>query len=520
VRRALVGLVVLVLLVAGAGAALSLVRDNSGNDGDRSTHQPSPSGPVPAMPVTDPGLAAYYDQQVDWVPCHEDDECATMRVPLDYAKPDGDSIELALLRVPAAVPDHRIGSLVVNPGGPGAPGTSYAAAGSTYWGDALLDHFDLVGFDPRGTGHSAAIDCLTDSQLDAYLASDPSPDTPAEVATYNQWTRNFGAGCAGHSGALAAHVTTVEAARDMDVLRAVLGEPRLNYFGASYGTKLGATYAELFPKRVGRMVLDGALDLSLDAHDRAIEQAVGFETALRAYVGNCVDSGDCFLGDSVDAGIQRIQTFLADVDSTPLKTQGDRDLTVGSAVYGIITPLYDRQYWTLLSLSLKQAFAGDGTSLLLFADVYANRNPNGEYANNSLEANYDINCLDDPTSIPISKVPAELPAFEQASPTFGETFAYALTSCAGFTPRTTVPVPHNRAVGAPPLLVIGTTRDPATPLRWAVALAGQLSSAVLVTRDGDGHTGYHSDNTCVDTTVEDYLVDGTVPAADVDCPAR
>jgi pimeloyl-ACP methyl ester carboxylesterase len=518
-RALAVGLVVLVMLVAGAGAATTFLLDQGG-DPQIPPHTPSPSGSPSPMPATDPKLAAYYDQQLDWQTCDDDNnQCATMQVPVDYAHPDGQTLDLALLKVPAAEPDQKVGSLVVNPGGPGVPATSYAAAGDSYWGDPLLAHFDIVGLDPRGTGESAAVDCLPDDQLDAYLASDPDPDTATEVAESQRETRDFGAGCVANSGALASHVSTVEAAMDMDILRAVLGEPRLDYFGASYGTELGATYAELFPKRIGRMVLDGAVDLSIGPRDSAIQQAVGFETALRAYVANCVDSGSCFLGATVDEGITRIQQFLSDVDAHPLPTQGDRELTVGNAVYGIITPLYERQYWNLLTLSLRQAFGGDGSSLLLLADAYAMRNPNGTYASSLVEANYDINCLDDPTSIPMSQVPDEIPAFEKASPTFGAIFAYGLTTCSGFTPRSTVPVPHNAAEGAPPLLVIGTTRDPATPLRWAVALAKQLSSAILVTRDGDGHTGYHSENPCVDATVEDYLIDGTVPAADVDCPA-
>jgi pimeloyl-ACP methyl ester carboxylesterase len=524
VRRVLVGLAVLVLLGAGAGAAFTIISggsDDGSDDGEPATHKPSPSAAPGALPPSDPKLADFYDQKLDWQPCHDgdDDECATMKVPLDYAHPQGESINLALLKVLAREPDSKVGSLVVNPGGPGAPGTSYAAAGDTYWGDALLDHFDIVGFDPRGTGDSTSVDCLTDEQLDDYLASDPVPDSSAELAEFENGARAFSEGCLTNSGALAAHVSTVEAARDMDVLRALLGEPSLDFFGASYGTKLGATYAQIFPTRVGRMVLDGAVDLALDHRDTAIQQAAGFETALRAYVGNCVDSGDCFLGDSVDAGIARIQQLLADLEATPLPAQDDRKLTAGNAFYGIAAPLYDRKYWNVLSLSLRQAFGGDGSTLLLLSDSYATRNPDGSYATNLLEANWDINCLDDPTSIPISKVVDVIPAFEKAAPTFGDAFAYPLANCSGFTPRSTQPVPHNKARGAPPLLVIGTTRDPATPLRWAVALADQLASAVLVTRDGDGHTGYHSDNSCVDATVEDYLVDGTVPSADVDCPA-
>ena len=416
-RRVLVGLVILVLLVAGAGAAFTLISDDGSDDadGDAPTHEPSPSAAPGALPPSGPKLADFYDQQLDWQPCHDgdDNECATMEVPLDYAHPKGESIKLALLKVLAREPDAKVGSLVVNPGGPGSPGTSYAAAGDTYWGDALLDHFDIVGFDPRGTGDSTSVDCLTDEQLDDYLASDPVPDSPAELAEFDSLARSFGKGCVTNSGALAAHVSTVEAVRDMDILRAVLGEPRLDFFGASYGTKLGATYAQIFPQRIGRMVLDGAMDLSLDRRDTAIQQAEGFETALRAYVGNCVDSGDCFLGDSVDAGIARIQQFLADVDTTPLPAQDDRKLTAGTRSTGSPRRCTNASYWNVLSLSLRQAFGGDGTTLLLLADSYANRNPDGGYASNFLEANWDINCLDDPTSIPISKVASVDPGLRE-----------------------------------------------------------------------------------------------------------
>jgi len=513
-------LVVLGLVVALGLAALVALR----NDDDQTASPPSPA-PVTsassddrAMPETDPALAAYYDQTLTWTPCDDGNDCAQMLVPLDYQKPGGRSIELSLLRVSAADPGARIGSLVVNPGGPGASGKQYAAAATTVFRDALTDHYDIVGFDPRGVGDSAAIDCLTDDQLDAYLAADPDPDTPAEIAEVERQATEFGTGCVRRSGALAGHVSTVESARDMDVLRGVLQEPALDYFGASYGTELGATYAQLFPANVGRFVLDGAVDLGLDTREADLQQAAGFETALRSYVANCVDSGDCFLGETVDEGINTIQDLLADIDADPLPA-GDRELTVGNAFYGLITPLYSRDYWILLSGALKSAQAGDGTALMTLADAYASRGPGG-YTDNSIEANLDINCLDDPLSVPVARIPREFPAFEKASPTFGRAFAYSLVSCHGFAPRAGEPAPHTHADGAAPILVIGTTRDPATPLKWAQAMARQLSSAILVTRDGDGHTGYNSDNDCVDTTVEDYLVSGTVPTADVDCPAE
>ena len=351
-----------------------------------------------------------------------------LEVPLNYSEPEGESIDLALLKVPAR--DDSQGALVVNPGGPGAPGTDYAAAASRVFREPLLRAFDIVGFDPRGTGDSAPVDCLTDDQLDAYLSSDPNPDTAEEELEYARLVREFGRGCAELSGDEVNHVSTIEAARDMDVLRSALGEDTLTYFGASYGTKLGATYAELFPDRVGRLVLDGAVDVSLDNRQLGLEQAAGFETALRAYVQNCVDTTEtCFLGDSVDEGMATISGLLADIESSPLPA-GDRDLQIGNAFYGIVTPLYNRDYWFLLSTALRSALDGSGTALMELADIYSSRGPEG-YTDNSSEAIFAINCLDDPSSVGFGQVAAELPAFEEASPTFGSIFAWSLTSCRG-----------------------------------------------------------------------------------------
>ena len=327
-------------------------------------------------------------------------------MPVDYAEPEGDSIDLALLRVPAT--ERAQGSLVVNPGGPGAPGTDYAAAAGQVFREPLLRAFDIVGFDPRGTGESSPVDCLSDDDLDAYLAGDPDPDDAAEEQQYAADVRAFGAGCAA-SGEVAGHVTTIEAARDMDVLRAALGESTLTYLGASYGTKLGATYAELFPDRVGRFVLDGAVDVSLDNRQLGLEQAEGFETALRAYVQNCIDTTDeCFLGDSVDAGLATIDGLLADIEESPLPTSGDRDLAIGNAFYGIVAPLYNRDYWFILSAALGSALDGNGQALMELADLYSSRGQDG-YTDNSTEANVTINCLDDPSSVPFDAGARGLP---------------------------------------------------------------------------------------------------------------
>ena len=515
---ALLAVLALVLVaVATLGLAVGELTASS-PEPPRRTSSPAPAEPAPASVTQppEPELADFYSQTIDWSPCASNDshDCGTLTVPVDYRDPTDETFELNLLRVPAD--GDRIGSLVVNPGGPGAPGTSYAGAAGVVFRPPLLDSFDIVGFDPRGTGRSSPVDCMSDEELDAYVASDPTPDTAEEVADYEETILGLGGDCDAHTGEILGHVTTTEAARDMDVLRAALGEETLSYFGASYGTELGATYAELFPDRVGRLVLDGAVDVSLDFRTTSLEQAAGFETALRAYVQNCLDSTDnCFLGDSVEEGLATISDFLDSVEEEPLPA-GDRELQVGNAFYGIVTPLYNRDYWFLLSTALSSALDGQGTALMELSDAYTSRGPDG-YTDNSMEAFLAISCLDDPSSVPFDEVPAQFADFEAASPTFGRVFAWSLTGCSGMKERSSEEPLDIRGEGAAPLLVLGTTRDPATPLKWAEALAAQLDSAVLLRRDGDGHTAYNAGNECIDTAVEDYLIDGTVPDNPTDC---
>ncbi|MXG89244.1 alpha/beta hydrolase [Nocardioides flavescens] len=519
-----VAVVLVVLLVVGAaGVAVFELRGDGSSGGSgsasRATLAPTPEAQDGATDAPSPELATFYDQSIDWQLCRGDDfECATLTVPIDYADPGGETIDLALLKVPARKPGERVGSLVVNPGGPGASGVEYAAQASFAFRDRLLDSFDIVGFDPRGTGGSDPVDCLSDSQLDEFRAADPDPDTAAEGQAYQQGLEEFYAGCLERSDSLIGHVTTIEAARDMDVLRAALGETQLTYFGASYGTKLGATYADLFPDRVGRLVLDGAVDLSIDSRQLTLEQGAGFEVALRSYVQDCVDGGDCYLGDTVDDGISTIADFIDQVDAEPLPSgDDDRPLTVGLAFTGIVAPLYSQQVWSALDLALGRALDGDGSLLLRLADLFQSRNADGTYSDNSSEAIYAINCLDDPYAISADEVPAQIPAFEEASPTFGAAFAWQLVNCEGIQVTSSEPARDVTAAGAAPIVVVGTTRDPATPYQWAVHLADQLESGVLVTRDGDGHTGYNQGNECVDTALEDYLVEGTVPDDGLQC---
>ena len=516
-RSLAAGALPVVLALALSGCGLDDLADGGPEGLPSPTLSPSPVGPPDMNDAPSrEDLAAYYDQTASWKKCRSDKLCATIKVPLDYAKPEGEQIELSLLKVSAGSSSQRVGSLVVNPGGPGSSGVDYAEQASHFFGSELRQAFDIVGFDPRGVGESTPVECLSDDELDAFVASDPDPDNADEIEQGDDMLAAFGAGCVEKSGALASHVSTVEAARDIDIIRAVVGDKSLSYFGASYGTFLGATYADLFPERVGRMVLDGAIDPSLSTEETNLVQAKGFETALRAYVGRCVEEGGCFLGNTVDAGTERIREFLDAVEATPIPGSDGREVEIGNAVLGIWAPLYDETNWPILDAALKSAFEGNGRVLLMLSDAYTSRGPSA-YLDNSLEALYAVNCLDQDDAIPADDVSGRVAEFEEASPTFGAIFAFGLSSCSQWPIDTgRVPAPIH-AKGAAPILVVGTTRDPATPMEWAEALADQLESGILVRRDGDGHTGYNAGNKCVDNAVESYLVSGKVPDGEVSC---
>ena len=260
------------------------------------------------------------------------------------------------------------------------------------------------------------------------------------------------------------------------MLRAALGENKLTYFGASYGTAIGSTYADMFPKNVGRMVLDGALDPRSSTLEIDLGQAKGFETALRAYVGACVDRGGCFLGSTVDQGTHRIRQFLDQVEKKPLPAGYGRELTVGNASYGISYPLYDKAGWGILDAALKKAFDGDGSILMALADAYLHRQADGTYDDNSFQAFYAINCLDHDDAIRSSHLARYDKEFDKASPTFGRSFLYSVAACQDWPVHTGRKGKRVHATGAAPILVIGTTRDPATPYKWARSLASSSTT--------------------------------------------
>ena len=476
---------------------------------------------APGEPATDPAYERFYSQTPEWAQCGEGLECTSVTVPVDWEAPEGRTIELAVVRMPATDADARIGSLLYNPGGPGASGT----APVEQFGESLVTRevraaYDLVGFDPRGVGDSAPVDCLSDLEMDDYLAYDIEADTAAGLADLERVAAEFVAGCQADAGALLAHVDTPSAARDMDVLRAALGDERLTYLGKSYGTLLGASYAKQFPQRVGRLVLDGAMDPANGYDEVLLGQAGGLELALRNYLQACLEgatSEDCPLRGSVDDAAAQVQQVIAQAEERPLTTDSDRELTVTLAVTGIITPLYEDAAWPLLDAALAAALSGDGTTLLELADLYADRAEDGSYDSNLLEAFAAVNCLD----YEVDDSPEAMRALEEElateSPTFGRYLAYGEVTC-GMWPHPPVrdaePI---AAAGAAPILVVGTTGDPATPYQWSEALASQLESGRLLTWEGEGHTAYTRGSRCVDAAVDGYLLDGVLPGEGATC---
>ncbi|WP_035800107.1 alpha/beta hydrolase [Kitasatospora mediocidica] len=477
----------------------------------------TPLQPLPAAIPAD--LASFYAQQLAWQPCDQKFECTSFKVPLDYDHPAAGDLSLSAVRQKASGDGsaQHLGSLLLNPGGPGGSAIEYVESAAAGYNPAVLAAYDLVGLDPRGVGRSSPVSCLSGDRMDAYTAVDSTPDTPAEVDQLVAADKEFAAACEQHSGPLLGHVSTVEAARDMDVLRALLGDPKLAYVGKSYGTMLGATYAGLFPSRVGRMVLDGAVDPSQDALTSNRTQAGGFETAWSSFAQDCVKRDDCPIGRTEQEAGRQLDALFAKLDASPLSADGGRKLTEAQGVTGVIEAMYAEFLWPQLRAGLKAAQAGDGGPLLKLSDDYYERGSDGSYPN-LMFANMAVNCLDSPAPFRSpDEVARAVPDFEKASPHFGRDMAWMALSCT-YWPVKPTGAPHTvRAAGAAPIVVVGTTRDPATPYAWAQALAGQLESGRLLTYDGDGHTAYGRHNDCVDSAINRYLLQGDSPAQGLRC---
>jgi pimeloyl-ACP methyl ester carboxylesterase len=463
----------------------------------------SPAAPVPAAPT--------------WTSCRDGFQCATISVPLDYAAPGKGTVSLELIRLRASDKAHRIGSLLVNPGGPGVSAVDFLrgfATGSVP--DALRKQFDLVAFDPRGTTGSAPVHCLGTSQLDTFFHVDQDPDNAREVVALDDESKKLAAGCQQKSGRILPHLSTEDAARDMDSVRAALREPKLNYLGYSYGTALGAAYLDLFPTKARAMVLDGALDPRSSWDQVVMGQAKGFDLAMRSFLSWCDQHADtsefrqAVEGD-LGAAYDRIR---ARVEARPVPGIGDRTVGPAELYFGAGQSLYSTSYWESLGTALAELTQGQGSVMLQLSDLYLDRGENGY--ENTIEANYAVNCVDRPFPKDNAAYARLADQLAKVAPRFGPGVAWGSQACARW-PVPPTGEPHAvTGAGSPPIVVIGTTRDPATPYSWAVALADQLQNGVLLTHVGDGHTAYRKGApACIVNPVNTYLLTGKPPA-----PAR
>lgn len=474
-----------------------------------------------------PGLEEFYGQSIDWESCADygpdgstldrnGAQCARVVVPLDYDAPDGRTADIAISRVAAG--GDRIGALLVNPGGPGASGLGTALAAD---GTELADRFDVIGFDPRGVGASTpAVRCLTDAEFDAQRAIDDGDTSSEGIAAAEERNRAYAQSCEERTGTdVLAHVGSREVVRDMDIIRGVLGDERLTYLGYSYGTRLGTLYAETFPARVRAMVLDGAIDPEQDPVEEIVLQAEGFQRAFDEFASYCTGYDGCPLGDDPIDAAARFRDLVDPLIARPAPTTDPRGLSHRDAITGVQQGLYSPALWGSLRSGLTSlADNGAGDTLLLLADLYEGRAEDGSYSNIT-DAFNAIRCVDDPP-VTDRALAGELDTrFRAAAPFLddGRGNGTAPLDVCAFWPVPPTGEPHTPDVdGIPPVMVVSTTNDPATPYRAGVELARQLGGT-LVSFEGTQHTVVLDGEPCIDDVVSDYLVDLEVPENDPHC---
>ncbi|GAB2766834.1 alpha/beta hydrolase [Terrabacter koreensis] len=486
---------------------------------------PTPSASRSSAPASGDypaALRGFYTQQVSWSPCPDNakHECGTMQVPVDYADPTGGRFTLALRKAPATDPAKRIGSLVINPGGPGGSGVEYAQYASFVFSPEVRSAYDIVGFDPRGIGASSPVRCLGDSDMDLLFSDDPTPDSAAERAKLLGDVDAITKRCAARGGQRALHMSTAEVARDMDVMRVLLGDERLNFFGGSYGTFLGAMYADAFPKKVGRMVLDSAMSPNQTEQQEMTYDIQGFESSIDAFIDWCVARSDCALGSDKGSARQKIVDLLDSVEKNGLKTSKPGLTTIGEGWVGfsIFMCLYSDTSWPTLNRGLAQALTGKGDILLAKGMSVVERSASGAYAPTTyLQAMIPVRCADWPRMSSDPSLAADQAKAKKDHPLWARMTGELYDNCRTWPTAGRAPKGTTLAAGAAPILVIGNERDPATPIGGTKQLAKDLASGVLLTSDHDGHGTYYAGNSCVDSAVDGYLLRGTAPSDGTTC---
>ncbi|MCW2677065.1 MAG: Alpha/beta hydrolase [Modestobacter sp.] len=511
------------LALAGLLAAL-LALAGCTSSGDAGTA----SGSVAASGSTVPPATA-----IDWTDCNDKIQpiianrpgsdralafsCGTTTAPVSYDDPSGPTLQLFMVRAVLAGQADRKGSLMVNPGGPGSSATDAAIQSALTLPVDVLQRFDIVGVDPRGVGLSTPVECIPDQQKDQIAAAEPRPTAPEQLDAAFALAKQVSDECSKKYGKALGAFSTVATARDMDRVREALGDQQLTYLGYSYGTTLGSTYAELFPDRVRALVLDGAVDPDADAQAAAEARAQGFEAAFDAFAANCTGLvGGCPVGADPRAFLNDVLTQAAATPIPSSRAGETRQATPGLVLTGVRSALYQPSAWPQLAQGLASAKNGDSAGILTLADTYTGRNEDGTYSN-VIDANLTVDCADTDETFSAATVRGLVADWNAKYPLFGADAATSLYTCSAWqAPRT--PVPHRDAQGSAPILVIGTQGDPVTPLPGAVDMARDLTSGVLLTWQGSGHTAYPKTD-CVTAAVDAYLIDLTAPQAGLTCPA-
>ncbi|MFM8600328.1 MAG: alpha/beta hydrolase [Mycobacterium sp.] len=445
-------------------------------------------------------------------------QCGKIAVPVDYARPDGPTATLALIRFPAT--GERVGSLLINPGGPGESGIEAAAGIVENLPRSVRERFDLVGFDPRGVGASTpALWCNSDADNDR-LRADPQVDySPQGVQRIEGETKAFVQRCVDKMGTdFLANMGTASVVKDLDALRAAVGDEKLNYVGYSYGTRIGSAYAEAFPDRVRAMILDGAVDPNADPIQSDIDQAAAFQQAFNDYAADCAQNPDCPLGTDPAKAVDVYRGMVDPLVDEPAPTRDPRGLSYGDALIGTIMALYSPSLWRHLTQGLTEMTSGRGDTLLALADMYMRRDAQGRYTN-ATDARISVNCVDQPPISDRAKIAEEDRQLREAAPfmSYGDFTGHAPLSACAFWPVPATSTPHAvSAPGLPPVLVVSSTGDPATPYQAGVDLAKQLGGALL-TFNGTQHTVVFQGEQCVDDYAAAYLVDLTLPPPDATC---
>jgi len=496
---------------AGHGAAGSTAA--AGGSTSTSTSAP-PAGTAAGTPA---------DGRLSWHACDRQFRCASLSAPVSYTQPSGGTLQVSVVELPARDKPATAPDIVMNPGGPGASGVQFLEGSASSFPAVVLDHFNLVSFDPRGVGQSDPVRCVTSlSAYLRYLSLPPVPTAGFSVAQLVAADKSFADDCAAHtSRALLANVSTADTARDMDRLRGALGQAKLDYLGFSYGTYLGTVYAEMFPAHVGAMVLDGAIDPALSTEAGDLVQAEGFEGDLHDFFAWCPTNSACSrelpsgAEKEYSAVMKRLAAGSTLTANLVAAVGGSQPVDYGLGLLGVISALYSESFWPSLAQAISEAMQGDGTDLAALAFSYADVNANGTFSN-LLEANAAIGCLDHPVPAHLSQYPAfAAPAAEHA-PDFGPAEAWGPVGCLEWPVRSSAALAPAHLSRPLPILVVGSTRDPATPYAWAKALTSQLAGSELLTRTGDGHTGYFS-SSCVEHYVDDYFLTGKRPPAGTVC---